>query len=370
MQDVDGNTPLHLAMDLLMAPSLWSANNAQKFQAGSDIRQEIVKLLADSGAILKPDERGKLPLHRAIGRASRHPLSLAAFHPTFLIDHPQKKVLHQIEGHGETPLNMAVRFGCVDTDLLQWLTDADEQVLSIPDGQGAIPLHTAVYTENPTTNQLVFLSGTKQQQLCKVKNSGGRTPLCAALYNMVHVDIVRFLFFSIRTDQDRALALHCVDKQNRTLLHIAMFRNAGHNIVDLLIGKEQPPLTTIDNRRDVPLHLLFRRQCDLLEHPEIDRVKWVSKFIDEEKKALVCQNIDGDTPLHLALSSIPREIGDVFVQVMALLIPDKSIFELRNKRGQSVLDLEPSFRGFTQDPSADRRLLLQYKEWLQARHSD
>ena len=174
-----------------------------------------------------------------------------------MIDHPQKQVLRKTDDYNATPLNLAVRLQCVDTDLLQWLTDADEQVLVIPDINGALPLHTAVRTEVATVSQLVFLSSTKQQQLWNVKDSHGQTPLCAAVYNCADTDIVRYLLFSIRTDQDRALALRSVDQYNRTLLHIAMQRNAVPNMVDLLIGEAQGPLTIVDNRGDVPLHLLF-----------------------------------------------------------------------------------------------------------------
>jgi hypothetical protein len=149
-----------------------------------------------------------------------------------------------------------------------------------------------------------------------------------------------------------------------------MKRNAVLNTVKMLIGKAQDLLTMVDNLGDMPLHLLFQKECVLLQHPGIDYVKLVSKFIDGEKKALVCQNIDGNTPLHLALFSIPREMADVFIQVMTLLIPDQSIFDLRNKIGQSILDIDPCFYSFTQSPPADRRLLLRYKEWLQGRHSD
>jgi len=187
------------------------------------------------------------------------------------------------------------------------------------------------------------------------------------MYNWPDVDIVRFLLFSIHTDQDRAFVLHSVDQYNRTLLHIAIYRNAGLDIVDLLIGDEQPPLTTENNSGDVPLHALFRRQCNLLRHPEIDCVKLVSRLIDEEKNALVCQNIDGNTPLHLALSSIPREMTEVFVQIMTLLIPDQRIFDLRNKKGQSILDIDPCFCGSAEP--GDPRMLLQYKEWIHDRNS-
>jgi ankyrin repeat protein len=277
--------------------------------------------------------------------------------------------LRERDEYNGTPLNLAICLGCVDTNLLQWLTDADEQVLLIPDRKGALPLHTAVCTKDPTVNQLVFLSGTKQQKLCKIKDSDGRTPLCAAIYNWPHIDIdiVRFLLFSIRTDQDRALVIHSVDDYNRTLLHIAIYRNVSLNIVELLIGDEQPPLTTVNNSGDVPLHALFRRQCDLLRHPGIDYVELVSKFIDGEKNALVCQNIDGNTPFHLVLSSIPREMADFFVHVMALLIPDQRIFELRNKIGQSILDIDPCFCGRAEP--GDPRMLRQYKEWIHDRNS-
>jgi len=91
------------------------------YTAGSRIRQDIMELLSDFGAIFLQNENGECPLHRAIEAHAEHQtLSLAVFRPEFLIDFPQNQVLYKTDMHGATPLHLAVRLGCVDTDSLEW----------------------------------------------------------------------------------------------------------------------------------------------------------------------------------------------------------------------------------------------------------
>jgi len=223
MQDSYGNTPLHLATSLLMSPSAWSNHNSETYKAYSSIRQEIMERLSGYGAVLVQNNNGECPLHTAIEAHAEHEtLTLALFRPLFLIDRPHNQVLLKPDMHGATPLHLAVRLGCVDIDLLQWLTEKDERVQLIRDETMALPLHTAIEVRQTTPNQLMFLSGTKDAKLWNVRNSRGHIPLCAALYNGAEWGIVRFMLFLIRTDQDRMLALQSVDRHDRTPLQIAM----------------------------------------------------------------------------------------------------------------------------------------------------
>ena len=73
--------------------------------------------------------------------------------------------------------------------------------------------------------------------------------------------------------------------------------------------------------------------------------------------------------LHLALSAVPREMANVFVSVMQLLLSDLSIFKLRNKIGESVLDIDPAFSDNLENIASDHFALRQYKAWLQ-QHSN
>jgi len=369
MQDSYGNTPLHLATSLLMSPSAWSKNNAETYKAYSSVRQKIMERLSVHGAVLVQNNNGDCALHMAIeAHAQRDTLTLALFRPLCLIDRPHNQVLLKQDMHGATPLHLAVRLGCVDIDLLQWLTDQDELVLLKRDETKALPLHTAIEVRQTTPNQLMFLSGTKDAKLWNVRNSRGHIPLCAALYNGADWGIVRFMLFLIRTDQERMLALQSVDRHDRTPLQIAMRCNAVPSVVNMLLRSAQGLLTIADDRGDLPLHLLFRQECAILHQPGIDYVECVSSFIDHDKKSLVRQNKDGNTPLHLFLSAIPREMAKYCECVMALLKADSSIFNLRNNKGQTIFNIDLAFSDGIQNTSEEIYELKQYGNSLYIGH--
>jgi len=324
LQDVQGNTALHLALLLIQ----------ERGRAGlKKVWLRVMNALIDTDrrVLLIADQDDETPLHLAIGS------SLSLLESVHLID-PLRKVLLMTDCYSATPLHVAVRAGCIQIDILARFVDAHEKVFTIPDVHGATPLHSAIEMRRTSLHLLTFLSGTKGQEMWSVKNIRGRTPLCCALYNGADEGIVRFLLFSLQSDADKQLALLSVDDHRCTPLHMALRRKASPCIIQLLAQEQPGVLTMFDDRMDMPLHLVLRGECPITDASCV-HVK-IGQFIDTAKKALLWQNEDGNTPLHIALQHIPGNATLQHMQELHLLVDaDAFVLTLRNRHGHTPREI-------------------------------
>ena len=347
LQDDLGNTPLHLALALgIPRPRPGSSDEHEEISVGlwSDIKHRLVD--THKRVLLIANKNGDCPLHQALETTSMYGmLSTATVQTAHLID-LQQDVLCRSDCNDATPLHLAVHLGCVDVALLLLLADARESVFTRQDVHGATPLHTALELGHTDLHLLTFLSGTGQQQLWHVKNSRGHTPLCSALYNGAHLGTVRFLLSSVRSDDDKQMALLAIDRHKRTPLHIALRRGAAPCIVELLLQEQHKLYTMFDDRLDMPLHLVLRGHDSsgggsssssttartLQSCLDAD----FQRFIGPGEVTLLWQNEDGNTALHLALLHMPKSATPGYVQQLHRLVDrEKIVYTLRNRQGHT-----------------------------------
>jgi len=102
LQDVQGNTALHLALSLIQ----------ERDRAGlKKVWLRVMNALidADRRVLLLVDENGETPLHRALeSTCEGDAISFSSLEPEYLID-PLRKVLLVTDCHLATPLHLAVR---------------------------------------------------------------------------------------------------------------------------------------------------------------------------------------------------------------------------------------------------------------------
>jgi len=343
LQDDHGNTPLHLAL-ALGVPRARPGSSVEDKEVAARLWSDIKHCLVDTHkrVLLIANENGDCPLHQALETTSMHGLlSTATLQTAHLID-PQQDVLCRTDCNDATPLHLAVHLGCVDVGLLLSLADARESVFTRQDAHGATPLHTAIELGHTDLHLLMFLSGTSQQQLWHVKNSRGHTPLCSALYNGADLGIVRFLLFSVRSDDDKKRALVAIDRHKRTPLHIALRRGAAPCIVQLLLQEQDKLYTMFDDRLDMPLHLVLRGRDSgggsSTTAPTLQSCLDADfqRFIGPGEVTLLWQNEDGNTALHLALLHMPKSATPTYVrQLQRLIDREKIVHSSRNRQGHT-----------------------------------
>ena len=212
--------------------------------------------------------------------------------------------------------------------LLEHLVGASEDVLLTSDAEGYTPLHLALSLGISDVSLILLLLGSTKQAIHSKENEMGHTPISTALHCKANLDVIQVLFLLIPSSLLKQHALIHTDYKNRTPLHIALHKKADPRILYLLMQLENPFVNILlltDHHGITPLHIAVRENCLVADR---------SVFVDIGRHALTNTNIDGNTPLHLAVTHIPLGAGMQYLdQVSLLLDPDRHILHFRNKKG-------------------------------------
>ena len=283
-QDIDGNTPLHLACqrhDVITARFLMKerhcsnaiVNNkgelplhhACKHQHGAFILQDV-----SAGCDVNlQDNSGNTPLHLAcdncIIESVRH------------LVNERMCDINVVDTERELPLHLACKHQN-GTDIVRLVSVGCD--INIQDKAGNTPLHIACL--NCVTDSIKYLAGKKCSS--DVINNKGELPLhlaCSYCFSVEAIELV-----SIGCDVNRQ------DNVGNTPLHLACRSNSA-DVVKLLIKDRNCTVNdVVNNKGELPLHLACNSDFS------IDEIKLVSLDCDVKR-----QDNAGNTPLHLACSS-------------------------------------------------------------------
>jgi len=335
IQDQDGATPLHVATRCGLLHITQEGVAAKVQEWFIDTLQNV---------LLLQDTAGRTPLHVAIAfgvsRGKNFGAFMSAIWERCLID-PQEHVLRKQDTTGNTPVHAALKNGINSPSLLEMLVGGNEDVLVLPDKNGSLPLHVALEKGITSIPMLVFLLGNANAHvICRHSNNEGHTPLSVALSSSGDISIIRILLALFPFSEHRQKLLTDVDHEKRTLLQIALQDSASLAKLRLLVDEQKEVLNKQDVYGNTPLHvgLKFGVQCRdvgflvdrMLSHSPLllrDSARHtplhvaliftphdqfepllsnIEVLIDTARDVLLLTRPDGGTPLHAAISKLPR----------------------------------------------------------------
>jgi len=308
IQDQDGATPLHVATRCGLLHTNQKGVAAKVQEWFIDTTQNV---------LLLQDTAGRTPLHLAIAFGVTREENFGAFVSVIrercLID-PQEHVLRKQDTTGNTPVHAALKNGLNSPSVLEMLVGGNEDVLVLPDKNGSLPLHVALEKGITSIPILVFLLGNANAQvICRHSNNEGHTPLSIALGSSGDISIIRILLALFPFPEHRQKLLTDVDYEKRTLLHIALQDSASLAKLRLLVDEQKKVLNKQDVYGNTPLHvgLKFGVQC-----------RDVGFLMDRRlsHSPLLLRDSAGHTPLHVALIFTPHDQFESLLSTIEVLI--------------------------------------------------
>ncbi|XP_045463564.1 transient receptor potential cation channel subfamily A member 1 isoform X3 [Harmonia axyridis] len=372
-QDNAGNTPLHIAVE---NESLDAVDFLLKLGVRTDIlnekHQAVIHLTTELNKVKVLEVMGRFKSSINIELGGNH--GRTALHIAAIYDHDEcAKMLISMFGaspksrcnNGYYPIHEAAKNASSKTleVFLQWGEmngTTRSEMISLPDAEGNIPLHSAVHGGDLKAVELCLKSGakisTQQQDLstpvhlacsqgateiiklmfklqpeekmaclksCDVQKM---TPLhCAAMFD--HPEIVGFLI-------DEGADINCMDKEKRTPLLLAAVRG-GWRTVHTLIKKGADINVKDVNRRNV-LHLVVMNGGRLeLFANEVSQAQSHSSL----QQLLNEKDVSGCAPLHYA----SRE---GHIRSLENLIRLGAVINLKNNNNESPLHFAARFGRF------------------------
>ena len=317
-QDIDGNTPLHLACqrhDVITARFLMKerhcsnaiVNNKGELPLHHACRHQygafIIQDVSAGCDVNSQDNSGNTPLHLACDNC----ITESVRHVRHLVNE-RRCDINVVNNEGELPLHFACKHqnGAGIVRLVSVGCD-----INIQDKAGNTPLHIACL--NCATDSIKYLAEKKCSS--DVINNKGELPLHLACSHCFSVEAIELV--SIGCDVNRQ------DNVGNTPLHLAC-RSSSADVVKLLIKDRNCTVNDVVNDKgELPLHLACSR-CFSVEAIEL-----VSIGCDVNRQDNV-----GNTPLHLACRSSSAD-------VVKLLIKDRNctVNDVVSDKGELPLHL-------------------------------
>ena len=276
-QDIQGNTPLHIACKLLLECdhycSLLECLNYFIHEKKCDINIQ--------------NNMGELPLHTFFNSVSSW--EYYAFDDMNevieLITSQQHYNINAQDSTGNTPLHIACKIGNSSTVL--YLVSNFKCDLNITNNEECLPLHYALSSNLSLEAVKAVINGSTLK--CK-QNIAGKTPLHIACENISHqwMGNMKNVLLDLICDEE---SINVQDNEGNTPLHIACLKGDQETATYLLTSKFQCDIHLLNGNDCLPLHYAVSSSCSLL------LVKIVSEC---SFNFLHVQNSSGMTPLHVA----------------------------------------------------------------------
>ena len=275
-QDIQGNTPLHIACKLLLESdhycSLLECLNYFIHEKKCDINIQ--------------NNMGELPLHTFFNSVSSW--EYYAFDDMNevieLITSQQHYNINAQDSTGNTPLHIACKIGNSSTVL--YLVSNFKCDLNITNKDECLPLHYALSSNLSLEAVKAVISGCTLK--CK-QNNAGKTPLHIACENSHQWmgNIKNVLLDPICNEE----SINVQDNEGNTPLHIACLKGDQETATYLLTSKFRCDIHLLNGNDCLPLHYAVSSSCSLA------LVKIVSEC---SFNFMHVQNSSGMTPLHVA----------------------------------------------------------------------
>ncbi|KAK6269809.1 hypothetical protein POUND7_006914 [Theobroma cacao] len=285
--------------------------------------KDLVKNIIDQRPSLafKSNSKGETPVHVA-ARAGQH--EVVEVFISSVKDYKEIYIGRIRDRFGNTPLHGAVRNGHLqvmnalaekDPDSLVWINDAGESPLSIAidmrltdiakriitlnnstldyrGNNGQTPLHCAVMRQDFVIMSTII---GLREDLVGMPGERKRTPLHYAAA-LGHQRMVQKLI-----NQNRSIAYE-QDVDEQTPLHLAA-ENGQVRLIEALLKPCPDTIEIVDNKQQNILHIAAK-------NGNVDAVSYILK-LPEMEDLVNSPDVDGNTPLHLAVSNYHSDVVGV-----------------------------------------------------------
>ncbi|XP_021769416.1 ankyrin repeat-containing protein At5g02620-like [Chenopodium quinoa] len=302
-----GNTPLHLAA------RFGFADVVQVFleRAAKDVA-ELVRMI---------NNRKDTALHEA-ARAGHVDVVKRLVTANF-------KCLYGPNEAGETPLYLAAERG--STEAVAVILDmCDYSAMAHRGPSGRTALHAAVQWGNSVMVKKML---EKDRSLMRIRDNEGQTPLHSAAAEISQLELLKVL---LEHDQKGSSAIYILDNKGRTALHIAMLR-CSWGAMKALMTSCPDCIEIVDNDEQNVVHYAAKWNC----LTKIDSFLKLGHF-DE---LLNQKDVNGDTPLHHIVASIPKNYTHPCLLKVRNFIVNHTVLDLKvfNKQDLTVGDIMASY---------------------------
>ncbi|CAB0028004.1 unnamed protein product [Trichogramma brassicae] len=197
-----------------------------------------------------------------------------------------------VNAEGRTPLHI---FSKMNPDI-KWIESFFDfcdknhhpMQVNVPNKAGNTPLHLALRCSNRKVSELLLARGANPHSA----NAKGLTPLHIICRD--NITTARMLFERSH-DQFKPLCVDVQDEEGNTPLHEALLHKARDNAKFLMINGADVNLTNA--RGSSPLHII----CEYADLYDLAELLFQIFYEKHQTVQINAQNIDGNTPLHLAL---------------------------------------------------------------------
>ncbi|XP_067662472.1 uncharacterized protein [Haliotis asinina] len=189
-------------------------------------------------------------------------------------------------------------------------------VMEMTDDHGNTPFHIAAKTGS--TRAIEYLLKHDKKDCVKLKNSDGDTPLHVASYHG-HSAVVRLLSPNFEKDVANNLG--------DTPLHLSCISAQRESVLTLLSAN--PNVNTENNYGDTPLHMAVH-SCWITPNAKLSDTIRIIQHLLPYAADPCCQNINGNTPLHVACS-----LGKI--EIVASLLSYYKDLSIMNRCGKTPL---------------------------------
>ena len=343
--DSDGKTPLHLAVEsgrAVRAQMLTASENdgdintileAQDGDGMTPFHIAVAKRIEEGGLddimrIFFADQRennGHMTIANSDGATPMH--TAAEANDSALVSAMIRAGSPPTARHAETdetPLDLAVRLGHVETEAIlvaasapRNTTTSSDKAVDAVDENGRTQLHRAAAIDDSSA----LITALRRGASPNIQDNDGATPLILA-FKEGHSDPARYLLTN--NSPDHSLA----DNNGDTALHWAARRNM-HRIVTALLDEADADWTLTNNRGETPLDVAVRGAS--LEVAAVLILRDAPRGVTTEaENPADGKDENGDTPLHLAVAQNDPERIEWLMQLRPNL-------ELGNRQNETPL---------------------------------
>lgn len=236
----------------------------------------------------------------------------------FLIENYPEIDLNATDRYGATPLHLAIRFG--HPEFVELLLASEKVDVNLIDLGGSSPLHESLSSPNRIFTQLLLLS---PKTNINIADQSGNTPLVQALLEK-KPDVVQLILDSKKEIDDLqsviSQAIPINAEITKQLMNIA---NLGDKvIVETIINrilecKNYEYIQYFIDQPNFDINLQFTENMNTILHlccSIKDLYHFISKLLTRKDIDVNIANINGATPLHLAMSSQNNDYSIALIQ--------------------------------------------------------
>ncbi|KNA13123.1 hypothetical protein SOVF_119610 [Spinacia oleracea] len=356
---ITGNNVLHVHVGKSLYGHGHKAAKDQKVARVINIKLIKEVLDYDSSLLWKENNNGNTPLHLAarfgLSDVVQVFLERAYSEVSFLVRMTNNKkdtALHEaarvghvdvvrrlVKAHfccpneanevGETPLYLAAERGSTESVAII-IDTCDHAALAYRGPSGRTALHAAVQWGNSVMVKKLL---EKDPSLIRVRDNEGQTPLHSAAAEVSKLELLKVL---LDYDKKGSSAVYIPDNKGRTALHIAMLR-LSWGAMKALMAYCPDCIEIVDNDEQNVVHYAAKWNC----LTKIDTFLGLGHF-DE---LLNQKDVDGNTPLHLIVDSIPKNFTHPCLLKVGNFIVNHTVLDLKvfNKQDLTVGDILASY---------------------------